>query len=90
MSEEDKIQTDRVACADWLRELADRVEEGRAEGVFTVAVEGDGSTRARVSVLVPQAREMAALALLLFWSQNFSDAMRIKQVAPLLMRKEKP
>ena len=65
MAEHHKI--DRVTSAEWLRELADHVEEGRVEGLWVVATSAPGASveGARLSLLGPSTDDVACARLYL-------------------------
>lgn len=74
--ENDTVKADRAAAAEWLRELADDIESGKIASLHAVAVTHNEGTQFRLSLLVPEKREMNALASLLFWAQTYVDYSR--------------
>lgn len=69
----DTVKEDRATCAEWLREMADKIESGQVKSMFFLGVEHDGGTDVRLSLLVPEPEEFRALAELLFWIEVYRD-----------------
>ena len=76
MSDQKSIQADRNASAEWLREIADKIEDGEVKSVFTVAVLPEDETTSRLSLLVAQEGELSALAELLFYVELYRERAR--------------
>lgn len=69
--EERDIQADRDISAMWLRNLADRIEQGRARSVFCVFVEEGGSIhRNMVATFCPADQDAHEAALLYLWGKR--------------------
>jgi len=77
------IEADRAAGARWLREIADKIESGEIKSVFTVAETHKEETFSRLSLLVEETRELAALAEISFWIDVYRQNM-IQGLLPAL------
>lgn len=84
MTPEEKIQADRDSSAEWLREMADKIESGEVKSVFTVAVLPEDETVFRLSLLVAELAELGALAELLFYADLYRGKARDEIAAVIL------